>query len=447
MTIYAVSISQSDVVSALALATFGDTVEVPSGTGTWGSGGSFLTVPNGVTLRGQGDSSDVTLSETGGTFTNCVIRLGASAHFKNFKIRGADTFSVGAICATTGINWTVNGITYLGGTTGAYFIYAEQYGVVYGNDITGGAGTAELIFVRGPSDAWQSPSNMGDAANVFVETNTFRGEGYVCDGNANARIVVRYNLILDSIKIDVHGKATNTPARGVRQYEILRNHYTGAAGFWTALHIRGGSGVIIQNECDNSLSVAPWFVFEEASCYAQYPNFGNQYQTPFDSPIDDQIGLGEDPKSPGSQPLYVIGNTKAGANWQEQIQFGFNPIPQGAIDLYRSQTGNPSATFTLEDIIVEDVYFFRQKSSFNGSTGAGMGTASQMNAITPTKTGVGFWVTDEGNWNSAGVSGVLYVWNGSNWVYHYQPYPYPHPLIAESTLSVTTLNATTLTVG
>jgi hypothetical protein len=50
-----------------------------------------------------------------------------------------------------------------------------------------------------------------------------------------------------------------------------------------------------------------------------------------------------------------------------------------------------------------------------------------MNATTPTKTGVGFWCTDQGAWNQSGSGGQgeFYVWNGSAWVLKYTPYQYP----------------------
>lgn len=54
-----------------------------------------------------------------------------------------------------------------------------------------------------------------------------------------------------------------------------------------------------------------------------------------------------------------------------------------------------------------------------------------MLAIKPTKVGVGFWVTNEGSWNTrlpANSSGRLYSWNGSAWALKYTPYAYPHPL-------------------
>jgi len=156
-------------------------------------------------------------------------------------------------------------------------------------------------------------------------------------------------------------------------------------------------------------------------------------------------------------------------------------MTSGPQTLHQQQTGNPTATFTESDIIKADRDFFIQGASFDGSSGVGRGTKVQMNAIVPSKIGVGFWVTDEGSWNQSfsgeqaataiaagdlceivtvgstdftamgagsnavGVifmataagsgtgtvkpaQGQFYVWNGVAWTLKYTPYTYPHPL-------------------
>jgi hypothetical protein len=112
-------------------------------------------------------------------------------------------------------------------------------------------------------------------------------------------------------------------------------------------------------------------------------------------------------------------------------------ITDSPISLYQGQTGNSSATFTEPQIIEQQRdYFIPLSGTFDGGGvnggGVGTGTYASMMAITPTLTGVGYWVTDRGTWNQSaqGTSGELYVWNGSAWVLNYIPYQYPHPMIA-----------------
>lgn len=87
---------------------------------------------------------------------------------------------------------------------------------------------------------------------------------------------------------------------------------------------------------------------------------------------------------------------------------------------------------TAQAGIVENYHYFNQANAFNGTSGVGVGTFAQMNAITPTLLYVGFWVTDQGEWNStngATPDGRLYVWDGNSWELKYTPYAYPHPLV------------------
>jgi hypothetical protein len=108
----------------------------------------------------------------------------------------------------------------------------------------------------------------------------------------------------------------------------------------------------------------------------------------------------------------------------------FKGIPQGAIDLYRTQTGNPNATFTERDFIKANRDFFAE-AGFDTEGGVSTGTKAQMLASPSSLRGAGWWVTDEGEWNSTNgqtPDGQLYVWNGTQWQLKYTPYQYPHPL-------------------
>jgi hypothetical protein len=107
-----------------------------------------------------------------------------------------------------------------------------------------------------------------------------------------------------------------------------------------------------------------------------------------------------------ASPVYGWGNTQSSANWAlTAIDNGQNCGPW----------------------ITENRDYYDYNASFNGTDGVGVGTTAQMNAITPSKIGVGFWCTDQGSWNHSGSGGQgeLYVWNGSAWVLKYTPYQYP----------------------
>jgi len=76
-------------------------------------------------------------------------------------------------------------------------------------------------------------------------------------------------------------------------------------------------------------------------------------------------------------------------------------------------------------------------SPFNGTAGTGYGTLD--NRPTTCTTGVGYWATDQGSWNTSGATfpnqtwsqGELFVCTATNsWssTPYYTPYTYPHPL-------------------
>jgi hypothetical protein len=71
-----------------------------------------------------------------------------------------------------------------------------------------------------------------------------------------------------------------------------------------------------------------------------------------------------------------------------------------------------------------------------GSYTCGVGFGTTANEPTTCTQGVGYFATDQGNWNQSGSGGQgeLFVCGASNnWVLHYEPYTYPHPLITGGT--------------
>jgi hypothetical protein len=433
-TVYSTDGSQADVSSAVSAATPGDTVRIPAGTFTWGAGRTSIHLASAITLAGAGKSqTTIRIATDAPQYGVGTIAVSGAAVVRDFTVTQVGGGGTTAVSANTKDGWRVTGLVYNSSSSAGYFVYAGSYGLIDNCVVNGGGGGDEWIFARGPTDSWQTPTSFGTANAVYVEDCTFNVGGYT-DFNSNSRAVVRFCTITGPIKIDAHGLASNTPARGVRQMEIYGNHWTAEGGYWEALDLRGGTGMVFDNICDKGVgNPAPWqnprMLLEEYGAEALWPNFGNAFQTPADYPVADQIGVGQDPKKAGSSPYYLWNNTQGGVSWQPI----WPPIADGAIARYRTQTGKSNATFTMENLIAADRDYFIQGKSFNGSSGVGRGTTVQMKAITPKKTGVGFWVTDQGSWKASapGTSGVLYVWNGSAWTLAYTPYAYPHPLRIE----------------
>ena len=410
--------SQADVSAAIAAAATGDVILVPAGAFTCGAAGSAVWVNKAVTLQGAGPgATTIAISGSGPNWGSGTIQISAAATVKDFTINQSGLANTTAFGTGTANGWRITNIVYNSAATAAYFVYAGSYGLIDSCTINGGGGSDETIFSRGPANSWQTTSSMGTADAVYIEDCTFNNSGYVCDFNSNARGVVRFCTINGPMKVDGHGLASNTPARGVRQLEVYGNQWTQTGGYYAEIEIRGGTGMLFDNTSANTQS--GWFFLTDYGYEAQWPNFGNVYQTPANYPITDQIGVGQDPKAGATEPVYVWNNTRAGLPWTRTVK----AVAAGAITLFGS-------TFTENDIVRADRDFFWQGANFDGSGGMGRGPKAAMLATTPSKTGVGWWVTDEGEWNSShpGTDGQLYSWNGSAWIVKYTPYTYPHPL-------------------
>jgi hypothetical protein len=432
--VYTTDGSQADVSAAIASAQPGETVRIPAGVFTWGAGGSHVDVNKAITLAGAGPgATTIVLADNAGTWTAATIRISAAATIRGFTVVQPGTGNTTAFSCGSANGWRITNIQYQGASPEGYFCYVGGvYGLIDACDITGGGGSSELIFGRGPADSWQTPSSQGTANAVYIEDCIFNGPGYVCDANSNARFVVRYCTIRGVMKVDAHGLASNTPARGVRHMEIYGNSWTSGGNFWAAMELRGGTGMVFDNTASADTSRGAGFILHEYGCTGLWGNFGRVYQTPADYPVKDQIGVGKDPKQGGSEPYYAWHNIRNGSAWI----IGWKTVPAAAITRYQEQTGDSSATFTMRDMIMPDRDYFEQGPTFDGSGGIGIGTKSQMLAITPTLANVGFWVTDEGEWNASqsGPDGQLYVWTGGKWVLKYIPYQYPHPLRIDGAL-------------
>jgi len=343
-TINATSCSQSDVSSAISAASNGDTVMVPAGNCSWDT--SSVTVPKAIILQGEGvDSTNITLA--GG-----AVSVEAAATIRAFAFLNTSGVTLsfsGEGFRFTGNTWTTSDTSHTGQ------IYISAYGLVDNNTFEKGAGTNEMLFIRGPTDSWQTDSSMGGADNVFIENNTFTDSGYP-DANSNARVVFRYNTITGAIKFDAHGKCTNTPHRSARHYEIYNNEWTVGTVNQRLMELRGGTGRVF----NNTATTASQYILIRDYCSLYNTNlcWGYKETDGVDScgcpslvPLDDMIGIGKDPKARASEPLYLWNNTN--------FRFGIDSnTPTADCRAYCNETYGDSATFVMSDVIVANIDYF-----------------------------------------------------------------------------------------
>lgn len=445
-TTYTTDGSLADVQAAINDASAGNLIRIPAGNFLWGTGQTFLSINKSIILAGAGAGTgpghtQISLATDSQQGTSGVIRILAAAVVRDFRINGATGNSITAFSTGSASGWRITSVTWVPTqNVGGYFIRINRsYGLIDSCHITGASGNNELIFGLGPTDSWQTDDSLGEWSNVFIEDCVFDGPGYVCDANENARFVVRYCTINGPMKVDGHGLASNPP-RGVRQMEVYNNHWTLASnifggssvGAWTAIEIRGGTGMAFNNTSTASASgnFATFFLTDYGYLGA-FGGFGGAFQTLNNYPITDQIGVGRDPKAAASEPFYVWNNRRENdAPWARALK----GVAQAAIDAYRIQQNNPAATFTERDIIKANRDFYADAGFDSDGTGVFRGTKAQMENFTPPQPSnlkYAFWVTDEGEWNATNGTtpdGQLYLWNGAAWVFQYRPYTYPHPL-------------------
>jgi hypothetical protein len=357
------------------------------------------------------------------------------------------------------------------------------YGVIDHIYMTETPGTSEngIAFSQGTcgGDAsgtgngqWNIASGLGTATAMYVEDSYFMG-GLLStaqqlpiadDCDSGGRFVFRFNTF-NGVSVQEHATGHAGDNRGCRTYEVYQNSFSGANNTtnpaYDSIFLTSGTGVVWGNSLTGYIYQMISFVNDRAtnSTYTQSapptgwgycnntPTGGVGGPSTWDGntagqtgwPCLDGVGwgggdllsglfptkcnitlnpacnvfTGQYPRQ-GQEPIYEWGDT------------GFTPvpgwsnsalIPGGVLDInanrdYYQGTSNAGSPIT-----------------FTGASGVGSGTrASRPSTCT---TGVAYFSTDQGSWNTSGSGGqgVLDKCVGSAWVNGaYVPYTFPHPL-------------------
>ena len=317
------------------------------------------------------------------------------------------------------------------------------YGVIDSNSFSAPTNFMGLkLLGHGDTSNW-GPSPKGTARNLYVEDNAFTfttsgnlGAGCVDVWNSGA-IVWRYNTSQNCL-VTAHGVTHG----GVINFELYKNNLirTANSGSWedgTRLFHHQGSGEFVA--FDN--------VFTAASGKSSGPMAVTHYRSADPVSAGYNAALGrcdgtsgiDSNRAPSStffgypcwrqpgrdgvqglQPMYAWGNRWSDTNARINLTV---ENPWGAT--------NPG----VETHIQADRDYYNQVTSFNGSSGMGVGTLAARPASCTTNSsetggGVGYFAIDQGP------QGTLYRCSASNtWTVQYIPYTYPHPLRGGSTQS------------
>jgi len=321
-------------------------------------------------------------------------------------------------------------------------------GLIDNNNITNG----RVVFYgedtsTGGMHRWAEPLDLGTNHAVYVEDNVFINQSNGCgvavcnfiDSNLGGRIVARFNTVTNHY-VEIHS-IQGGGIRAARLNEVYENSFniSGVSGYIRTSLLRGGALLYFLNTFNGNWNSPGFDVDNVRTCRSGHPDgdFGNYGVCDGTGSVDgnqagkdgylcrDQPGASTDSSlwngagSAPSQlraPWYIFKNV----NGTNEIPWGYNAC---------TDTTGVDHTDLLKEQIVSDRDIYSYIPSFSGVSGVGYGTiAGRPSTCT---TGVAYWATDQGEWNSrhAGPDGQLYQCSATNtWSLYYTPYTYPHPL-------------------
>ena len=473
----------------------GDTITLPSGTFTWTTG---VTISKQITLQGAG-----TNATGGGDQTTLVDNIAANQPVVSFS-NSTNTLTVrmtgitvksgtggikdGGTCTFDGpMNLRIDHCHFVASSINNYRIVnlnAAVFGVLDHCilDLTGTNAVYIANGRRGSGDImgnleWTLPTNFGSADYFFIEDNIINGDvgggAYstrIFDGFTGAKVVVRFNNVHQATMGETHATGHSGDDRGLRSQEVYGNAATSSLQRdpnFVALDMGSGTTVVWGNTWNNVYKNIYHFnvTRKNNDTYNQTatPGGWGYAGTDFNgtgSNWDGGTVLGTDTvlgypmsrscRDAGKGDLLVgfhpnkVNATTGTIHWPNQA---LEPIYMwnNAGRIVAGWGGSNYDNNTAGRVVAERDYRPSARgiqtsttTPFNGSSGTGWGTLA--NRPTSCTTGVAYFATDQGSWNTSssnpygvqqnGADGVLYKCTSTNtWTLYYTPYTYPHPLV------------------
>lgn len=362
---------------------------------------------------------------------------------------------------------------------GAYVLTDNVFGVIDHNTANetsfplGGAGPP---LINGGDSAWQGIGGNGDnsfatadtfgsAQQLYIENNSITGIRFTDNdvapangGIGGVRWTCRFNVIYDMNGSGAcgaaHGTAWGGRFRSQRQLEAYYNSVNcpTSVSCNVGFSIPGGTGYVLSNSFFNTGSGSGFNASANLSLYrteglGQSPWNNCDGTQPWDqvpwnatSECLDEPGTGQGLLLANATPVLAsalgILCSTAGLCW---TQNALDPVYEaGDTGAHLNSNITVSDPTRLAGHYYAEVSQSAQTSAtspFNGTTGTGYGTLARRPATCAT--GVGYWATDQGSWNTYNSSqeGELFVCTSTNtWTMKYEPYTYPHPLVTGGTL-------------
>ena len=425
------SLAHADVTHCInTIAATSDTVNLPSGSATWGS---VVTVTEEVTIQGQTDCvrNDTTFIVSCGDGTT-IDTNGFSLQSNNIRITGITLTASSGTAFTLATAITGFRIDHNRVDGWDKFINKGGRGLKEGlidHNIISDCG-GECIYIVGEGNAsWAQGGALGDdypEGTVYIEDNYFTlptsDAANIVDAGGGARYVFRYNRADDNATytwgywLESHGhqygardESHNAGTYGVEVYENILNdiHTT-----WSVVYApRGGRGYVYNNTV-----LGTGFLVNDVA----FTNYESQSElnvndpNPCDNQTHEDDGLHDVPLATSWMCNADDGTPPSDYPCPLQINnfYIFNNITANGDFVVGIRGNDPD----LSDYIIEDRDYYDDEGG--GDTNFTSDVAANRAPSTCT-TDDSYWETDNKK---------LYNCTSTNtWALIYEPYVYPHP--------------------
>jgi hypothetical protein len=413
-TYTAATASRADVITAMASATHGDTVNVPAGSATWTAA---LTVSKGISLVGAGTNSTIiTANFTDSTKALIYVEADASmrsadalTRISGFQLNCASMVNGVMVYNDSGTPITQvridnNYILSAAGTSAGRSIYiiGSVYGVADHNVLRNFVSSGVSVEGKDSLQWANLPIEIGGARNFYFEDNDIgisTGSPTFFAGGHGGRYVARYNILRNGSSgsifpvFDMHG---NQPSdiTAMMVCEIYGNDVDLGSWGGRVFDQRGGTLLAFDNKITWGANGVDFKIREEY-LDSNYP-IGNAYVMHV-------------------RDSYYWGNREN--NTLMTSPTVVNDEAENAYDL------------------TQNTDFWIHNASYNGTTQIGVYAGSSLPGAGTA--GDGAWITAQSVASLSGLvgvnpstplSGTFYKRSGGAWVSSYSPYTYPHPL-------------------
>lgn len=254
--------TRNDINNAISESRLGDTVLIPAGQFSFDGDLDFKA---GITILGAGQ--DITILKRNMNTSDWIMKVdgsnGEKVRISSMTIIGKNpTKSPGIKLVGSCKDFRIDHLTFKKCFSRAIEVHGNARGVIDHNIFIDNEYTAVVVY-GDESASWNRPLALGTEQAVFVEDNYFEhrnvhnpGMAHHIASNNGSKYVFRYNTIndgyLNAQAIDAHGNKFGGE-RGSRSYEIYNNKMQ-IEHRWLGMCIRGGDGVIFDNEMKGDLT-------------------------------------------------------------------------------------------------------------------------------------------------------------------------------------------------